>query len=486
MFVVAPHEARASARSLWEQRRGSLVATVGTAALALAAFGFGAALAAVSALAGDASPFVFLALAAVPLLAVAVIVEPLVGVFVVLATMPIGSVGMAVGFISVQAVEGAVLVVALLVITRRLALGQTPLPWAVPLGFGLAVLGWVAVALYSALDEKLGVKQLLSLSGGLVLAAVVLAAARDMVDLRRILAGFVIVATAAAAVAVSGGAQFDSGYGGTQVSGRLTGAFEHPNQLGAASAMGIAVAAGLVFGCRTRRARLAAGATLPILMAALLLSLSRGAWIGVALAIALLLFTLREARELLLFLSIPLIIVAFVGGRLATDEPQFKVVGQRAKAITALSPYDEREQIWDEAIREIREDPLTGQGPGNFPVASLRSGSQASLVYADHAHNLALNWAAESGMPAVALIFAFAASLVVATRRASRQFIADRRRRDRAVMLGCAAALLTVVGQGIVDYTLGNPVIHIAFWTLVGALLVAARAGVGRAPVSAV
>ena len=88
-------------------------------------------------------------------------------------------------------------------------------------------------------------------------------------------------------------------------------------------------------------------------------------------------------------------------------------------------------------------------------------------------------------MPAVALIFAFAVSLVVATRRASRQFIADRRRRDRAVMLGCAAALLTVLGQGIVDYTLGNPVIHIAFWTLVGALLVAARAGGSRAPVTA-
>src|SRR5919108_2924931 len=459
-------------------RRRLLIEIGGLIALSLVAFASGAALAAVSSIAADWSPLVFVGLVALPLLALAVIADPLIGVFAVLATVPIGSASVAVGFVSVQAIEGAVFVVALLVVVRRLALGKTPLPWALPFGFALALIGWVTIALYSALDETRGVKQLLSLSGGLVFAAVVLAAAKDLVDLRRILAAFVVAGTAAAAVAVSGGANFEHvQYGGSQVSGRLHGAFSEPNQLGSMCAMAIAVAAGLVFGCRTRRGRLLAALSLPILMAALLLTLSRGAWIGAALGIALLLLTLREARELLLFLSVPLIVVALIAGRFAADEPQLTVVGERAKAITVLSPYDERAAIWREAIREIKEDPLTGEGPGNFPVASVRAASYASLVYADHAHNLALNWAAEDGLPALALVFAFAVALTVPAYRASRRLRQDGRRRDRAVLLGVAAALLTVVGQGTVDYTLGNSVLHVAVWLLVGALIVASGEG---------
>jgi O-antigen ligase len=159
---------------------------------------------------------------------------------------------------------------------------------------------------------------------------------------------------------------------------------------------------------------------------------------------------------------------------------QVQVVTQRAEAFTTLSPYDDRDSIWREARREIRADPWTGQGPGNFIIASARAGSEASTISAFHAHNIFLNWAAESGLPAAAIILLFAFALVNAGRVASRGSLARGDPGDRAIVIGIGGALLTVFFQGFVDYTLGNSVVHIAFWGMVGAMLVASRdAGLG-------
>jgi hypothetical protein len=43
------------------------------------------------------------------------------------------------------------------------------------------------------------------------------------------------------------------------------------------------------------------------------------------------------------------------------------------------------------------------------------------------------------------------------------------------LLLCIAAGLIAILVQGFVDYTLGNPVIRITVWLLIGALLVAVR-----------
>ncbi len=160
------------------------------------------------------------------------------------------------------------------------------------------------------------------------------------------------------------------------------------------------VLAGFIFGGRTRRVRVTATIMLLLVLAALALSLSRGAWLGAAVAALFLLVTLREAREKLLLILLPVaVIFALLWNVIPKAEP-VQVVTARAEAFTTLSPYDDRDAIWREAIREIKSDPWTGQGPGGFVVASARAGSEASTVSAFHAHNLLLNWAAESGLPA--------------------------------------------------------------------------------------
>jgi O-antigen ligase len=431
---------------------------------------------AVSALFGEAAPLVALAIPLAPILAVAVIARPLVGVIVVIATLPLGSLGVPAGPITLQASEIAVFIVAALVILRRLALSETPLPWSPLFAFPLALLAWTLVALYSAVDETLAVKQIAALSGGAVFAAAVLASCTDMRDVRRVLGMLLLVGGTIALLALSsGGGHFRSTYGGTVVGGRLEGPFDHPNTLGSFCAIGATIAVGLASGARMRRSRVAAGVALALLLTALALTLSRGAWIGTAVGFVFLLVTLKEARRMLSVFLIPVAAFGFIVWSSAPDRPELRIVGERASAITKRSPYDGRDEIWGEAIREIKDDPITGQGPGSFPVASLRADSETSSVAPPHAHNMLLNWAAENGVPAAVLIVGFAFALGIATRRATHAALARGDPRDRAVVLTIAAALLTVMAHGIFDYSLGNTALHITVWALIGALLVARR-----------
>src|SRR6266545_540638 len=284
----------------------------------------------------------------------------------------------------------------MVVVVRRLARAQMPLPWQPPLYWALGLLVWTIVALQSAIDNTLALKQVGSLFGGIIFAASILAACRNMDDLRLILGAFVAVTSGTAGVVIS---------------------------------------------------------------AALMFTLSRGAWIGTALALLFLLVALSEARRALVLLVVPGILVAvLVAPLVPVGQTEINVVGERARALTALSPYDNRRQIYAEAWREIRADPVTGVGPGGFPIASARAGSRTSTYAVVHAHNLLLTWGAEAGFPAVLFILGLALSLALAAREAGRRFRRLGQTRDRAIVAGVAAALLAIFGQGLFDYVLRNAV----------------------------
>ncbi len=456
----------------WLARRGAPLAAITGGAMASAALAV--ALLSFSTRAGAAAPAVLLGLALAPVLVAAVIAYPTLALIVVFATFPIGSIDLPGGLFKI--VQASALAMAALVVLRRLASGRTPLPWSPPLAWAAALLVWTLVGLGSALDTQLALKQIGALLGGIVFALVLLGACTSMADLRRILLVFVVIAGGTAAYALGNAGDLRASFGGAIVEGRLTGTFVHPNELGSFCAMGALVAAGLALGGRNRRETILASVALGILLTGLTLSFARGAWIGLALGLAFLVAVLREARRAALVIGVPLILVAWlIGSFSTTGKTQIEVVNERLGALTTTSPYDNRRAIWREALREIREDPMTGQGAGSFPVASVRSTSTVSTVYAEHAHDMLLTWGAESGLPAAILIVGFAVALAAVGRQAARAAVAAGRRRDRALVAGISAALLSVLGQGLVDYTLRNAVIFVTVWALVGALLVCRR-----------
>jgi O-antigen ligase len=289
------------------------------------------------------------------------------------------------------------------------------------------------------------------------------------------LTGLALVSAAIAAGAIVQGADFRVTFGGARVAGRAVSSFDHSNQLGSLCAMASMVTIGLIASARTARWRLAGAGLMLVLIGGQILTLSRGAWIGTVVGVVFLMFALPNARRALIALAIPFAIVAVLMFATSPDSTQIQVIGERFESLTVRSPYDDRPAIWSEAIREIVADPLTGQGPGNFPVASTRSSSEASTVSAYHAHNILLTWAAESGIPAALLIVGFSISLVVAASRARRRGSSRSAASDRAVMAGMAAALVALAAQGLVDYTLRNSVIFFAVWAIVGCLLATTR-----------
>jgi O-antigen ligase len=168
-------------------------------------------------------------------------------------------------------------------------------------------------------------------------------------------------------------------------------------------------------------------------------------------------------------------VVGFFVWSLTGTGTDVKVVGERARAITVLSPYDDRRVIYREAYREIRENPLLGVGPGGFPVASTLVVSESATLSYAHAHNLYLNWAAEVGLPSVIIILGFAFNLAMSANTASRGARVRGDPRDRAIVIGLSAALITVLVQGFFDYVIPNPVVWTAMWIVIGSLLVARR-----------
>jgi O-antigen ligase len=458
------------------QRLRELVLWLGVA-IGSAALGF--ALAFIASTFQEASPFVMIAIPLVPLAIVAVMINPIVAPMIVVATLPFGS-ARAVG---IQVAEAAVLATGALVVVRRLAIGQSPLPFARQLIWPVLLLGWTLVALFSAIDETLAVKQVIGLVGAILVASTVLASCRDLHRVRILLGFLTLIGLIMALTSLSSNHQLQAGHGGADVQNRVRGAFESPNQLGSWCALVIPIAAGLMFASSRKLVRALGAVALLALLAALTFSLSRSAWIGTGAALVLMLLTMREARRLLAIIFVPLALIGYLIFSSGTAPPEVKVVGERVQAIGTRSPYDQRSQIYHEALREIREDPVTGVGPGGFVIASRRAGTQTSTVAADHAHNLLLNYGAESGLPAVALILAFVLSLAAAAFRGVRA-VAQVDPRHRGLILSIGAALFAIFVQGFFDYTLGNPVIRITVWMLIGALLVAVREA-GRAQLRA-
>jgi putative inorganic carbon (HCO3(-)) transporter len=445
---------------------------------ALVLFLLGAAVTAVASRFGENGPGVLLGLALGPPLAVAVLAAPVLGPLLVFATFPVGTTSVPTPIVSLQTIEFMVLLVAGLVFAARVSGRVTRATWSPPLWWAAALTGWTLVLVPSAIDTGLATKQVASLIGGLVFAVVLLAACDGMTDARRILGGLVAAGLVIAAIGLASGVDFRASGSATTVGGRLEGTFDHPNQLGAFCAMVAPVAAGLFFGARTVAGRTAAAVGMLGVLVALLLSLSRGGWIGAFAAFLYLLVALPQARRLLLAASVPIAVAFAVAWSSASAIPEVTVVGARARAFTTLSPYDGRGDIYREAWREIRDAPLMGQGPAGFSVASARADSESATVHAAHAHNLALTWTAETGFPGLILILGFVTALAVTARRTGRFARSRGDPHDHAIVAGVAAGLLAVFVQGAVDYTLRNAVVWMTLWALIGVLLVCRRAAV--------
>jgi putative inorganic carbon (HCO3(-)) transporter len=352
----------------------------------------------------------------------------------------------------------------------RLAAGEPPLRWPRPMWWA-AILSAVAVLETPiAIDLHAAIVQDVQLLSGILVALAVATAVVRLRDLRRLACLALLSGSAILLLALPDATEQRARFGAAIVENRAQGPFSEPNQLGALSAIVLFLACGFMLGGRRPWQR--AGASL-------LLLLSRGSWIGVALGLVAMVFLLpRGARWALVLRGLALLVTVLVLALSGLAGPQqFGVVGARLRTLTNPegNPSDARPLLYREAWREVRARPLTGFGPGGFPTASLSPESVVSSVRAYHAHNVLLTMAAEAGLPAAALLVGFTLAVGLALRRAVVRLREPPDRRDRALLAALGGALVTIVGQGMVDVVLRSPVIVMLVWALVGLALAGDR-----------
>lgn len=194
-----------------------------------------------------------------------------------------------------------------------------------------------------------------------------------------------------------------------------------------------------------RLAALAVLAAFPIL----LLTMSRGAWLGLGVGLLIFGYVIwraggRRPRALVLLgdgglWSLPLWLIAGFG--LAVSSPDFEaLLGGVAIDASALS----RAELWRQGLDLVQDYPFTGVGL-NSPMMPLSSYVMLLHVgFIIFLHNLFLEIAVEQGLPA--LLF-FLALLVLAFSR----LIAAYRQGRHVLTAGAAAALVVLAVAGMFD-----------------------------------
>ncbi len=203
--------------------------------------------------------------------------------------------------------------------------------------------------------------------------------------------------------------------------------------------------------------------TLALVLLALLLTQSRGAWLGCAAGVFLLV-TLKEKRFLWL---IPVLIIAFLVILF------WRADGSLSVLLSHLDTSQEatlpgRLEIWQKALVILRDFPVTGIGLGAFGevyrqyFASIVLPSAADVVF--HAHNTLLSVAVEVGLPGMVLYVALLGGFGAMAWKT----MAYTRTLNRLLGFGLAGGLFAFVVFGLLDaFTLGRN-LEVIFWIFLG------------------
>lgn len=188
--------------------------------------------------------------------------------------------------------------------------------------------------------------------------------------------------------------------------------------------------------------RMWAAFVMPALLVALSITLTRGAWIGVAVGVAVL-FLSKDFRLLAL---IPVVIV----GGLLLAPPE--IINRAESMFNRKDPTSvDRIAMLEAGVAIVRDYPLTGVGPDQ--ISRVYPRYRVATAVKDnnpHLHNVPMQIAAERGLPALAAWLWFVGSVVLGLTGMVRK---GRNRSLAAAALGAMAAMLAA---GLTEYNFGD------------------------------
>jgi O-antigen ligase len=219
---------------------------------------------------------------------------------------------------------------------------------------------------------------------------------------------------------------------GYRVGGVGEGIFGNPNDLALFLVTVLPVTFAMLLGSRSIFGKLFYAASSLLMLGAVVVTFSRGAFLGLATAMGLMAWKVgRRNRAGVVVLGV-LCLVGFLA--LAPGEYLIRLLSIFIPGLDPVGSSDMRQQIFWRSVWTAIVNPLNGIGMGNFPLVSLRN-----LV----SHNSYTQVAAEMGLPALAVYLMFLLTPFKALSVIERQNYEDRRRsRFYYLAVGLQASLV--------------------------------------------
>jgi O-antigen ligase len=343
---------------------------------------------------------------------VGMLIAPILGLYGLLFAIPFSpTFGVEDAGFSISAFEPLALLLMLFWLVRGLTRREIMLPREGLFGALILLLSALCLAAGGATSYPLAIKE--TLKWVLLVLAYVFTRVtiRDDRAVRRVLVALFL---AGAAQALWGVVQFGLGIGppAFAIGGfmRAYGNFGQPNPF--AGYLGTILPLALAMSLVPHPGRFRAVAVLALGMTALgiLLSFSRGAWLGMAISVGVMLLAWSErARRLVPPMVVMLLVVIVLGmfgalppvlaNRITSVTDNFGVFDVRTVTLTSENfAVVERMAHWQAGWAIFVDHPILGVGPGNYPAVYPNYYIPPWEAPLGHAHNYYLNMAAEAGV----------------------------------------------------------------------------------------
>lgn len=274
-----------------------------------------------------------------------------------------------------------------------------------------------------------------------------------------------VFAVSAAFVCIYGIAQYVFGWNVNQawmdeemfedIKMRIYSTLENPNVLGEYILLTLPVCISLMWTAKKALPRIIYGGISLILALALILTFSRGCWLGIMASAAI--FITFVAGKLWGLALIALPVVPFVLPESIIN--RFTSIGDMSDSSTSYRVY-----IWMGTLLMLKDFWISGIGPGTEAFTQVYPFYSYNGIVAPHPHNLFLQIITESGIIGLAafllLLFLFFKNLVV-----SFQYF-GKGNKFSVVIVGLASAVVGFLLQGMFDNCFYNYRVFMIFWAV--------------------
>ena len=245
---------------------------------------------------------------------------------------------------------------------------------------------------------------------------------------------------------------------------RIMGFYSHYETYAEVLQLIAALAVGLLIAIPNKKSGVALFLTvaIPLIVVALILTSTRAALAGLALGVAAMAIA-NSTRRILITVMVAVIIL-FPLGTLAVE---------RSRGISLFDPEEGstayRLEVWREALRIIKDNPIVGIGKGSEAKLKERLG-----LYDDgrlppgHFHSTPVQIAVWWGLAALILYFSFMSVFLIETWRFIGNGSSTKRWQVLGIALGGLGALVAFNVSSFVHFNFGDGEVVMAFWLLTG------------------